>query len=111
MSAGSFVAGAGLSPAGGQVAARPSDPPPAAGKPEVFRRRQAPWHFLNFLPEPHQHGSLRPSFYCSDVTRRCCVATAAPPPPTCVVDAVEAMPPPAAAPAAAIASDPDSDSC
>ena len=20
----------------------------------------APWHFLNFLPEPHQHGSLRP---------------------------------------------------
>ena len=23
---------------------------------------QAPWHFLNFLPEPHQHGSLRPSF-------------------------------------------------
>src|SRR3954467_8379399 len=20
----------------------------------------APWHFLNFLPDPHQHGSLRP---------------------------------------------------
>src|SRR4051812_37312835 len=24
------------------------------------RRAQAPWHFLYFLPEPHQHGSLRP---------------------------------------------------
>src|SRR5688500_9387959 len=21
-----------------------------------------PWHFLNFLPEPHGHGSLRPTF-------------------------------------------------
>src|SRR5688572_24831457 len=21
----------------------------------------APWHFLNFLPEPHGHGSLRPT--------------------------------------------------
>lgn len=28
-------------------------------------RRYAPWHFLNFLPDPHQHGSLRPSFSCS----------------------------------------------
>src|SRR4029077_12706027 len=27
-------------------------------------RLYAPWHFLNFLPEPHQHGSLRPSFSC-----------------------------------------------
>ncbi len=27
--------------------------------------RHAPWHFLNFLPDPHQHGSLRPS--CSDL--------------------------------------------
>ena len=25
------------------------------------RRPQAPWHFLNFLPDPHQQGSLRPS--------------------------------------------------
>ena len=33
--------------------------------------RHAPWHFLNFLPEPHQHGSLRPSCSCSS-TRRCC---------------------------------------
>src|SRR6266850_1830174 len=24
-----------------------------------------PWHFLNFLPEPHQHGSLRPIFLFS----------------------------------------------
>ena len=24
--------------------------------------RQAPWHFLYFLPDPHQQGSLRPSF-------------------------------------------------
>ena len=22
--------------------------------------RQAPWHFLYFWPDPHQHGSLRP---------------------------------------------------
>ncbi len=22
----------------------------------------APWHFLYFLPEPHGHGSLRPTF-------------------------------------------------
>jgi hypothetical protein len=22
----------------------------------------APWHFLNFLPEPHGQGSLRPTF-------------------------------------------------
>ena len=31
------------------------------------RRRacQAPWHFLYFLPEPHQHGSFRPTFSCS----------------------------------------------
>ena len=30
----------------------------------------APWHFLNFLPDPHQHGSLRP--ICSlGSTRRC----------------------------------------
>src|SRR4051812_20545320 len=34
---------------------------------------QAPWHFLNFLPDPHQHGSLRPSCSVSS-TRRCCTA-------------------------------------
>ena len=32
--------------------------------------RYAPWHFLYFLPDPHQHGSLRPSCSCSS-TRRC----------------------------------------
>jgi hypothetical protein len=31
-------------------------------------RRHAPWHFLNFLPLPHQHGSLRPMFSLSDLT-------------------------------------------
>src|SRR5581483_2190444 len=35
------------------------------------RRPQAPWHFLYFLPEPHQQGSLRPTFSCSP-TGRCC---------------------------------------
>ncbi len=30
----------------------------------------APWHFLNFLPLPHQHGSLRP-ICSSSPTRRC----------------------------------------
>src|SRR5919204_1354575 len=67
---------------------------------------QAPWHFLNFLPEPHQHGSLRPMFSRSDLT----IGRGAP--------AVEVVPPviaivaePAAAlpPAAAIASAPASD--
>ena len=27
--------------------------------------RPAPWHFLYFLPEPHGHGSLRPTFGAS----------------------------------------------
>jgi len=36
----------------------------------------APWHFLYFLPDPHQHGSLRPSCSCSS-TRRC--STTVPP--------------------------------
>ena len=34
------------------------------------RRAQAPWHFLNFLPDPHQHGSLRP-IVCSSESTRC----------------------------------------
>src|SRR4051794_11618765 len=25
-------------------------------------RSYAPWHFLNFFPEPHQHRSFRPGF-------------------------------------------------
>ena len=33
----------------------------------------APWHFLNFLPDPHQHGSLRP--ICSAASTRRCSTT------------------------------------
>src|SRR6476646_9946994 len=62
----------------------------------------APWHFLNFFPLPHQHGSLRPILSRSAVTR-CCVATA-PPPPSPVLTLIPS-------PAAAIASAPASDSC
>src|SRR3954462_12990963 len=35
----------------------------------------APWHFLNFLPDPHQHGSLRP--ICSTAATRRCSTTGA----------------------------------
>src|SRR5436305_14976436 len=39
--------------------------------PRALRLRPyAPWHFLNFLPDPHQHGSLRPTCWVSS-TRRC----------------------------------------
>ena len=35
------------------------------GGPQVTRKARnytsAPWHFLYFLPEPHGHGSLRPT--------------------------------------------------
>src|SRR4029077_11758492 len=65
----------------------------------------APWHFLNFLPEPHQQGSFRPILSRSAVTR-CCVATA-PPPPSPVLPVMPSPP----SPAAAIASAPDSASC
>src|SRR5579863_9344505 len=37
----------------------------------------APWHFLNFLPLPHQHGSLRPILGSS---RRTCLTGASSPP-------------------------------
>src|SRR3954462_14403343 len=37
----------------------------------------APWHFLYFLPLPHQHGSLRPTFGSS---RRTVFTTASSPP-------------------------------
>src|SRR5215471_13176337 len=57
----------------------------------------APWHFLNFLPLPHQHGSLRPIFSCGD--ERTAVAAGVP---------VETDVPP---PAAAIASAPAAVSC
>ena len=35
-------------------------------------RGQAPWHFLYFLPEPHQQGSLRPIFSRSSLTTVSC---------------------------------------
>ena len=44
-------------------------------------RAYAPWHFLNFLPDPHQHGSLRPSCSCSS-TRRCCTTGEGSPSPS-----------------------------
>jgi hypothetical protein len=33
-------------------------------KPPLHKTNQAfrPWHFLYFFPEPHGHGSLRPTF-------------------------------------------------
>src|SRR4051812_25947954 len=36
----------------------------------------APWHFLYFLPLPHGHGSLRPTFGSSRFT---CLTTSSPP--------------------------------
>src|SRR5207248_1150548 len=66
----------------------------------------APWHFLNFFPEPHQHGSLRPILSCSDARTVCgAVVAVAPPPPNAVAVAVA---PPSAA---VIASAPCSVSC
>src|ERR671936_406622 len=78
-------------------------PPPGRGRASP----QAPWHFLYFLPEPHQHGSLRPIFSRSLLTRVPCgpggaVAAPAPSPPPSPGIASEATAPgPAAAPAAA----------
>jgi hypothetical protein len=73
------TAGAGAVP---WVAQRPAEPAPdrlaraARRRAPASRasglgraRGYAPWHFLNFLPEPHQQGSLRPSFSRSGVTR------------------------------------------
>ena len=71
------LVGAALAAADQVVAAQPGVP--VAGGPQACvrgRGAQAPWHFLNFLPEPHQQGSLRPSCSCSS-TRRC--STAVPP--------------------------------
>ena len=43
---------------------------------------QAPWHFLYFLPEPHGHGSLRPTLSNSEFTfGRCATGVATEPPP------------------------------
>jgi len=61
---------------------------------------QAPWHFLNFFPDPHQHGSFRPiSFSRSSFTT---VSTTSrggaplPPPFGRAVPSVTLTPPPAA---------------
>src|SRR6185437_16844757 len=71
---------------------------------------QAPWHFLNFLPEPHQHGSLRPILSRSATVL---VAVATEPPPAKSPPAVtEApLPPPSASAAAPIACEPATWSC
>src|SRR5947207_6909950 len=57
---------------------------------------QAPWHFLYFLPEPHQHGSLRPILSRSDLTTVAGFSLEAPLPPPCEETAAV---PTAAAPA------------
>ena len=33
----------------------------------LARYKFAPWHFLNFFPDPHGHGSLRPTLLQSPV--------------------------------------------
>src|SRR5919108_620464 len=72
---------------------------------------QAPWHFLYFLPEPHQQGSLRPIFSRSLFTRvpsgaGGAVAALAPsPPPSPEMPPEAAAPAPAAAPAACLIAD------
>src|SRR5262245_21018557 len=53
------------------VRARPRGNPFEELVEEQYRRVYAPWHFLYFLPEPHQQGSLRPSFCVEPV----CTAT------------------------------------
>ncbi len=72
--------------------------------------RQVPWHFLYFLPLPHQQGSLRPIFSSSPLTT---VEAFVPPeplpaplpaPPTAAGAAVAVAAPPAAAAARASAS-------
>src|ERR671917_2176565 len=64
-----------LPPARGAAAPRTPDPAPLATREAAAAPAQAlaPWHFLNFLPDPHQHGSLRPTFWCSLLTTvPCC---------------------------------------
>ena len=41
------------------------------------RAQTAPWQSLNFLPLPHQHGSLRPSFSVGAFTRGAWVSSSA----------------------------------
>src|SRR5689334_22263592 len=85
-----------------------------AAQPSADFRRQAPWQRLNFLPLPHQHGSLRPRFFSRSLVTRCWVITE-PPPASSAPAVTEAPSPPSARPApppaAAIACEPASDSC
>src|SRR5204863_549696 len=65
--------------------------------------RYAPWHFLNFLPDPHQHGSLRP--ICSrSSTRLVSTGDGTAPSPAAIsaAPATAAGTPPAAAAASAL---------
>src|SRR5918999_2841380 len=63
---------------------------PPLGAPSVA---QAPWQRLNFFPDPHQHGSLRPSLGPAR-----CSAFAAPLPDPLPVAVAVAAPPAAAEP-------------
>src|SRR5438093_9589479 len=78
-----------------------SDATTASPQPRPHRR-QAPWQRLNFLPLPHQHGSLRPILSRSEVTR-CWVATEPPPAPIPPAVVMESPSPPTSAPAPAAA--------
>src|SRR3954451_13042820 len=77
-----------------ELAVRPKTPRCAG-----LRRPHAPWHFLYFLPLPHQQGSLRPTLSCSSLTT---VSTGSGiPPPSAssaasAPDSPAAIPPPAA---------------
>ena len=68
---------------------------------------QAPWHFLYFLPEPHQHGSLRPILSRSDSVR--CTVTGSAPGGSALP--LPSIPSPPASAAAPIACAPASDWC
>ena len=46
---------------GGELAVERLEPDDVVGE-RRLRPRQAPWHFLNFLPEPHGQRSFRPTF-------------------------------------------------
>src|SRR5437762_1112480 len=91
--------------AGAKLARVPREAPylKPARKRSFRAAAQAPWHFLNFLPLPHQHGSLRPMFSRSDLTIGFGAPAVVVEPP---VMAIVAVPAAALPPAAAIASAP-----
>src|ERR687895_1280417 len=75
----------------------------------ILRGDYEPWQRLNFLPDPHQQGSLRPRSLCSSLTTVPCVATDVGAEASAV--AVEVAVEPAPTPAAAITSAPAAVSC